>query len=61
MIEGDLDLAERASGEYVEVGLDLQVGNAEPIYVSFVVKVLNLAGEPSARWPWRRSGQTGST
>ena len=46
LIEGDLDLAERAAGEMRKLGLDLQLGNAEPIYVSFVVKVLNLAGQP---------------
>ena len=46
LLEGDLDLAERSAAEMRKIGLDLEVPNAEPIYVSFVVKVLNLAGEP---------------
>lgn len=46
LLEGDLDAAELRSAEMRKIGLDLQLPNAEPIYVSFVAKLFNVMGRP---------------
>lgn len=46
LLEGDLDSAEQRSVEMRKIGLDLQLPNAEPIYVSFVAKLFNVMGRP---------------
>ena len=46
LLEGDLDAAEQRSLDMRKIGLDLQLPNAEPIYVSFVAKLFNVMGRP---------------